>query len=255
MVELIENKNQEEKFEVAISDDRLIEIAERAEQRIDAVIKIKRIALKVTNPNDWIDQKGKPYLAVSGAEKVARLFGISWMIDEPTYEEDKDGHFRYTYTGLFSFENVSIQAVGTRNSKDAFFSRTHGNDIPPSEIDKPNVKKAAYTNLVGNGITRLLGIRNLTYEDLKTANITKDKITSIQYKTKGKPQKSSQDSKKGSSVKDKEEDKQSPSTNGEIDFSGKIDCPELIDEEGNPQNILKAACKNCHKFKDCPSWK
>ena len=178
----MENEKKEEKFEIALSNDRLIEVAQRAEQRIEAVVKMKRIALKVTNKNDWIDESGKPYLTVSGSEKVARVFGVSWTIDEPVYEEDESGHYTYTYTGIFSFEGVGIQAIGTRSSKDPFFSKSYGKDVLPANINKPNVKKAAYTNLLGNGITRLLGIRNLTYGDLEIVGITKEDITAVQYK-------------------------------------------------------------------------
>ena len=42
---------------------------------------------------------------------------------------------------------------------------------------------AALTNLLGNGITRLLGIRNLTWEDLeKYAGIKKDEVSKVEYK-------------------------------------------------------------------------
>ena len=184
----------------AIMDDKLIQIAEQAERRIDAVKKIKSVALKVTNAHDWVDQGGKPYLQASGSEKVARLFGISWRINEPTYDEDGDGHFSFTYRGEFSFQDVSIEAIGTRGSKDKFFSRSHGKDIPPSEIDKGNVKKAAYTNLLGNGITRLLGIRNLAYEDLAATGITKAMVTRFEYKSGKKPPSGGQKSPSGQST-------------------------------------------------------
>ena len=181
----------------AIADDNLVAIAEKAEKRIDAINKIKRVALKVTNHNDWIDQNGRPYLQTSGAEKVARLFGISWRIDEPEFVQEEDGHFSYTYKGYFSLQGVTIEAIGTRSSKDGFFKKydysqkdENGKpmkvELPPSEIDKGDVKKAAYTNCIGNGITRLLGIRNLTYDDLKEAGIDVSKITQVEYKTKGR---------------------------------------------------------------------
>ncbi len=48
------------------------------------------------------------------------------------------------------------------------------------------MKKAALTNLFGNGITRILGIRNLTWTDLKEfAGITQDQVTAIQYRKAG----------------------------------------------------------------------
>lgn len=178
----------------AIADNTLIQLAEQAEKRIDAMHKIKRVALKLTNSNDWTDQAGKPYLQVSGAEKVARLFGISWQISEPVKEVEEGGHYSFTYKGFFSLAGATIEAIGTRSSKDGFFKKYswEGNEkteLPPSAIDTGDVKKAAYTNLLGNGITRLLGLRNLTYEDLKEfAGITKEMLNKVEYKGKQKQQ-------------------------------------------------------------------
>ncbi len=181
----------------AIQDDFLIQVADQAERRVDAVMKIKRVSLKVTNARDWTDQNGNPYLQVSGSEKIANLFNISWRIDEPLYEEEPDGHFTWTYKGYFTLGGRAIEAIGTRSSKDAFFNKYEygekdGNGkasrtlLPPSAIDKGDVKKAALTNLFGNGITRILGIRNLTWEDLKEfAGITKEQVSSIQYRKGG----------------------------------------------------------------------
>lgn len=177
----------------AIADDTLLQVAERAEKRIEAVNKIKLLALKVTNAHDWTNQGGKPYLQASGGEKVARLFGISWRISEPIYESEEGGHYSYTYTGIFSLSGADIEAVGTRSSKDGFFKKYGPKDsdgksdtLPPSEIDKGDVKKAAYTNLIGNGITRLLGIRNLTWEDLEVVGIKKENVGRVDYKKAGK---------------------------------------------------------------------
>lgn len=182
----------------AIADNTLIAVAEQAEKRVEAMQKIKRMALKLTNPHDWVDESGKPYLQASGAEKVARLFGISWRISEPERESIEGGHFTYTYHGEFSLAGASIEAIGTRSSKDGFFKKYEWKgegekrtrvELPVSEIDPGDIKKAAYTNLLANGITRLLGIRNLTYEDLKEyAGISKEQITSVEYKKSGKPQ-------------------------------------------------------------------
>jgi hypothetical protein len=180
----------------AIADNTLIAVAEQAEKRVDAMHKIKRMALKLTNRNDWVDQNGKPYLQASGAEKVARLFGISWRISEPVRDTIEGGHFTYTYHGEFSLAGASIEAIGTRSSKDGFFKKYEWKEdgdkrtrteLPVSEIDPGDVKKSAYTNLLANGITRLLGIRNLTYEDLREfAGITKEQISSVEYKKSGR---------------------------------------------------------------------
>lgn len=177
----------------ALSDDTLISLAEQAEKRIDAMNKIKRIAIKLTNRNDWTDQGGRPYLQVSGAEKIARMFGVSWKLFEPEYQQEEGGHFSYTYKGVFSVAGATIEAIGSRSSKDGFFKKyAYPNgvktELPVSEIDKGDVKKSAYTNCIGNGITRLLGIRSLTYTDLEEyAGITKETIGKVEYKEKGKP--------------------------------------------------------------------
>ena len=173
-----------------IADDNIVAIARAAEGRIAAINKIKQLALRVTNEHDWVDQNGKPYLMASGAEKVARLFGMSWQIDEPQFTLEEDGHFAYTYKGCFSLGGVSIEAIGTRTSKDGFFNRYEyeGKEktlLPPSAIDKGDVKKAAYTNLIGNGVTRLLGIRNLTWEDVKRGGIEVGEVTKVKYKKEG----------------------------------------------------------------------
>jgi hypothetical protein len=178
--------------EISIADDFLIQVAEQAERRIDAVIKIKKVALKVTNARDWTDQNGNPYLQVSGAEKVANLFNMSWRIDEPTYEEDPDGHYTYSYKGYFSLGSRTTEAEGSRSSQDGFFKQYSYGEKERKEIsisertNKRDVRMAALTNLLGNGITRILGIRNLTWEDLQEfAGITKEQVTSIQYKKGG----------------------------------------------------------------------
>jgi len=156
--------------------DSLIVMADRAERAIEAVKRIKRIALAVTNKQDWVDEGGKPYLQSSGAEKIGPLFGISWLIDpEPTREVDTDGHYSYNYRGTFTHsvngKERSITAIGSRASKDDFFRVRYRNnekiELPANEVDKESVKQAAHTNCLVNGITRVLGIRNLTWEEVE----------------------------------------------------------------------------------------
>ena len=177
---------------VPVASEALVELAAQAERRVEAINKIKQYSLRLTQPGDWVDQNGKPYLQVSGAEKIARLFGISWRIDEPIREELEGGHYIYTYKGYFSLAGAEIEAIGSRSSKDPFFKRyvyVNGQrkELPPSEIDPGDVKKAAYTNCIGNGITRLLGLRNISYEDLeKVAGIKREQITQIKYGNKSK---------------------------------------------------------------------
>ncbi len=180
----------------AIYSGALIDIAEQAEKRVDAILKIKKVALKVTNKFDWTNQQDRPYLQVSGSEKIANLFNISWRIDEPRLEFEDDGHFTYTYKGEFSLAGRTIEIEGSRSSKDPFFKKydyfksEDGKSIktekPISAIDKRDVKMAALTNLLGNGISRILGIRNLQWSDLEEfAGIKKAEVNEIQYSKGG----------------------------------------------------------------------
>jgi len=180
----------------AITSGALIDIAEQAEKRVTAIIKIKKVALMVTNRFDWTNQQDRPYLQVSGSEKIANLFNISWRIDEPRLEFEDDGHFTYTFKGEFSLAGRTIEVEGSRSSKDPFFKKydwlpgPDGNKVktekPISAIDKRDVKMAALTNLLGNGISRILGIRNLQWSDLQEfAGIKKEDVQGIEYKKGG----------------------------------------------------------------------
>ncbi len=179
-----------------LANDSIVQIAAEAEKRVDAIMKIKQIALKVTNARDWTNQQDRPYLQVSGSEKVANLFNISWRIDEPRLEYEEDGHFTFTFKGVFSMGGRSIEVEGSRSSKDPFFKKYEWVDKegggrekkerPISAIDKRDVKMAALTNLFGNGISRILGIRNLTWEDLwEFAKIKKEDCQGVEYKKNG----------------------------------------------------------------------
>lgn len=186
----METEKHELEIVSPLESDKLVEMAQSAEKRIEAVKKIKTMSLRLTNAHDWTDQGGKPYLQVSGSEKIARLFGISWrFIGDIQRKDEEGGHFSFEVPMEFVMTGASVEFRGSRSSKDPFFSKKYDKDIPPSEIDKTDVMKAAITNTIGNGITRLLGIRNLTWDDLKEANIKQEDVTSIQYKKKGeKPQ-------------------------------------------------------------------
>lgn len=155
---------------------------QEAERNIDFIKRAKLVTFKVTNQNDWIDQNGKPYMQASGAEKVGRVFGISWRIDEPTLTNEESGHYSYTYKGYFSLKSATIEVIGSRGTKDPFFSKSHGADKPVSEIDRNDVKKSALTNLIGNGVTRLLGMRNLTWEELEAGGIKRGTTGKVDYK-------------------------------------------------------------------------
>lgn len=173
--------------------DNILYLAEKAEQYITAMNKIMDAALKITNELDWVLIGGVPYLQESGATKVARLFGISiQLIGKPVVECDALGYKTFTYKARFMLKDQFVECEGSRSSKEDFFA---GNDNPekgkkkkkPDEIDERDVKMAAYTNCLNNGIKRLIpNLRNIDVDTLKRAGLNTEKIKGYIFKTGSK---------------------------------------------------------------------
>ena len=191
--DLVEIDTNELDTEISmLSNDNLLAMAEQAERRVEAIKRIMSASLKITNENDWVLIGGVPYLQESGATKVARLFGIGWSISEPILETETDGHFTYTYKGKFTMGGISIEATGSRSSRDEFFTGKEDKEKgktakKPQDIDKRDVKMSAYTNCINNGIKRILpGLRNLTVEDMANAGLDCNKMRGYGFKGNSK---------------------------------------------------------------------
>lgn len=165
--------------------EQALATAERVEERVR---KIKAMALRQTNKMDWVDMGGKPYLQASGAEKIARLFGISWRIcaEYPKKEfitDEKGSYYIYIFKGEFMMGGKAIEVVGTCGQKDKFLGHSKGALKEASEIDEGAVIKKANTNMVARGITTILGIRNLTWEEITGATgAKKEESSGVSYK-------------------------------------------------------------------------
>lgn len=180
--------------------DNILYLADKAEKYIDAMNRIMDAALKITNELDWVLIGGKPYLQESGTTKVARLFGISiQLIGAPTVEFDSEGYKTYTYKARFMLKDQFIECEGSRGMKEDFFAKA-GKDKPlkkPDEIDDRDVKMAAYTNCLNNGIKRLIpNLRNIDVATLERAGLDVGKISGYTFKSgsKGGNTKAAEDS-------------------------------------------------------------
>ena len=165
------------------------DIISMALARVDQIKKLKEVALKMTNNNDWVDMGGKPYMVSAGAEKVGRMFGVK--ITDTRYKkeignDDLGMYYFYVYTGVCKLSNDidGIECVGTCSSRDPFFAKVSGEWKVMSEIDETNIMKAAYTNMTTNGITRLLGLRNMTWDEVRGAGIDQSKAGKVDYSKK-----------------------------------------------------------------------
>lgn len=183
--------NDEQQREPFAIDQNIDVIIARAEKQVEVLKKVLKIAVSRTNNDDWLDQQGKPYLTASGAEKLMPLFGISLenaTYDRKLYQDEEGNYYIYQYKGKFSWTGGSIEAIGACSSRDKFFAYDSATKSfkPLAQVDETNIMKASYSNMMMNGITRLLGIRNLTWEQLSEFGVTKDKAQRVSYGGAGK---------------------------------------------------------------------
>jgi len=174
---------EEETEELITYEEDLISIAQR---RAATVPRLIELSLQQTTNRDWVDQSGNPYLVHSGAEKVARLFGVklSNIKTERFMSEDTKGkYYIYKTTGTAALPGRydSIEAVGTCSQRDKFWAFRNNEWRDSIEIDETNILKASYTNFVVNSITHLLGLRNITWDMLEKAGIKRSGIQKVEY--------------------------------------------------------------------------
>lgn len=164
--------------------DNILYLAQKAEAYITAMNRIMDAALKITNELDWVLIGGKPYLQESGATKVARLFGISiQLIGQPVVECDPEGYKTYTYKARFMLKDQFVECEGSRGMKEDFFAGKGEKLKKPDEIDERDVKMAAYTNCINNGIKRLIpNLRNIDVDTLERAGLDVAKLKGYTFK-------------------------------------------------------------------------
>lgn len=167
--------------------DNILYLAQKADQYITAMNRIMDAALKITNELDWVLIGGKPYLQESGSTKVARLFGISiQLIGNPLIECDAQGYKTYTYKARFMLKDQFVECEGSRSMKEDFFAGKNCTK-KPDEIDERDVKMAAYTNCLNNGIKRLIpNLRNIDVATLERSGLDASKIKGYTFKTGSK---------------------------------------------------------------------
>lgn len=172
---------------VNIQEMDMVEFDRIAKDLIEKVKKFTKYALAITNERDWTDHGGEPYLAASGAEKIRKLFGINIRIDpnriyKEMREDSKGVFYIYTVHGFAWKGAVGMSAIGTCSSRDKFFAYSYGKVKAIEDISETNIKKKAISNFEGNAIKRYLGLRNLSWDELKEAGLVRSKIKEVKFK-------------------------------------------------------------------------
>lgn len=181
--EMVERQEQP----LAIADGLLNEEAiRRAEMMVDGINKIKAISIKVTGPQDWTVQGGKPYLDAMGCMKIAQLWGVNFKgrAFQPEGGEritdEKGTYILFTVHGRAEFKGRTVEDVGTCSTRDDFFGRAQGKLKALEDVDLENIKKKAVTNLQGRLLKKILGL-SFTVEDLQKAGINLEKVSKTEY--------------------------------------------------------------------------
>jgi len=196
------------------------EIERDAEKYMAVETKLRSIAVKCTNKNDWVDQNGRPYLQWSGAARIARAFGVSYQGLKYTeaLKEDEHGPFLIIEcTGTIIWRGSTLEEIGTGSSRDPFFGvRTRYIDgkkekyfLPLSEVDITNIKKKAQTNFLNRALKSMVGL-SFTWDEVNDAlknrggNVTKIEYDKSKSQTRTPP--ASSPSKPDTSDKSKKEE-------------------------------------------------
>ena len=185
MSEAIE-RHQPQAITDPVETDMILAAAAIAEKRVAALVKIKKASLAVTNENDWTQIDDKPWLNGSGAEKIANVFGISWRFspDSPR-KENRGDKYLYMVRAEFAMGGRTIEVEGSCQSDDPFVAARWQNGskimLPSDQVDESNIMKAALTNCIILGVTRMLGLRNMTWEDLQQGGIVQAKVKGYKH--------------------------------------------------------------------------
>lgn len=172
---------------------RSIEGDEKAFQQVLTV------AFKSTRINDWVGFGDKPYLTVSGAQKMALRFGITLkfdrdkdgnaLISREEFEHPKHGKgYIYTTFGRAILGNREFEAIGTCSTLDAFLGMKDKDTAMPLHEAMQDAKKKSVSNFYNNAIQAVLGVKGFTWDELKAYGITQADKTSVGFKNKPKTQ-------------------------------------------------------------------
>lgn len=156
------------------------------DKRVAIVRHLRAAAIASTTPEDWVAMKSPDgsksyYLEATGAEKVARLYGIN--TERPEVEQFSDnGYPAFIVSGYIrsSVLGAEVYHVGGRSGNDKFFSK----DKTPQQVDILDIRKAACANWRGQGIASLCGLRGVPESDLIAAGLDCSKVGGYEFRDK-----------------------------------------------------------------------
>jgi hypothetical protein len=156
------------------------------EQRNKLLDRILAVAVASTHAGQWTNLGGKPWPTGPAAESMARRCAVSMTNisrEKIPSNDDKGPFYLWVYRATFALPGGRdvLEAEGTCSSRDSFLGTETSAGRALSEIDEGSVMKAALTNCRVNGITQLLGLRNMTWERLDALGIKQGDVAEVKY--------------------------------------------------------------------------
>jgi hypothetical protein len=172
------------------------EYVETAGRQIELRSKLLMTALKALKPHDFQDFDGKPYLEGEGAARImAVVRGFS--VGEAKFKiEHIAPHYFIECEIPMEWKGQSTVALGDCSTADPFFTGREGNagvfkkhldrtgsDTMAARLVLGDAKKKARENAISRGVSELLGIKGLSWDDLAEFGFKRGTAgSSVQFK-------------------------------------------------------------------------
>jgi hypothetical protein len=170
------------------SDKEVDEYIAQVDRRNRAIDRIVDAALSHLMPTDFVDFDGKPYLDGVAAERLKKYLGIQVYDVERTpatgYEIIEEGdsvRFMVTYRANYRLGNMVQVGIGIWDTHKKLIGRKGGEYKDIADISLPDLDSSARTKMEGDGVSRLLGLRRLTWAYLEERGFKRDKTTKVTY--------------------------------------------------------------------------
>lgn len=167
-----------------------------AEKQIELRSKLLMTALKALKPHDFQDFDGKPYLEGEGAARIMAVIR-GFRVGEAEFNVESIAPHYFIECGIpMEFMGATTVAIGDCSTADPFFTgrdgksgqyKRHldrtGNETMAARLILGDAKKKARENAISRGVSELLGIKGLTWDDLKKLGFDKSGAGgSVQFK-------------------------------------------------------------------------
>lgn len=196
-----ENKDlipQEEPTAIDTGEAILTErYVEEAGKQIALRSKLLMTALKALKPHDLQDFDGKPYLEGEGAARIMAVIR-GFKVGEAKFTVEQIAPHYFVECAIpIEFKGATTVAIGDCSTQDSFFTGKDGqsgrygkyvtqtgSEVMATRLLLGDAKKKARENAISRGVSELLGIKGLSWQDLEQLGLKRGEAgASISFKT------------------------------------------------------------------------